>query len=75
MHIPMVNEAGKRCRAQCQGSLTSRVASIKTLGGDHFAIYTDIESLSCTLETNIILCGFKKGNFRSTKWMPGRVLL
>lgn len=80
MHIPMVDEAGKRYRAQWQGSLTLRVASIRTLGGDHFAIHTDIESLSCALETNIVLCGnyislFKKRNVRGTKRLPGRVLL
>lgn len=82
MHIPRVGEAGKRRRAQRQGSLTARVASIKALSGDHFAIYTDIESLSCTLETNITLCGnyiplkkIKERNFRGTYRGPRRVLL
>lgn len=28
----------------------------QTYPGDHFIMYTNVESLSCTPETNIILC-------------------
>lgn len=43
---------------------------LTTYCGDHFAIYTDIELLSCTHETSIILYV----NYASTKegWKEGR---
>lgn len=45
--------------------------------GDHFAVYTSIESLHCTPETNIILCqlylDFKRSKRLTTPNVDGGV--